>query len=97
MQKCGIQSRDPRLGHFLQMLDNLKPSSMPSVDELKLEPQAFKNLLIENIVLVNKVLENSFVIPAFSEFCEQFKVIFEKVTVKSLFRAAAFIDFGNFQ
>ena len=79
LQKCGIQSRDPRLEHFMQMLDNLKPNSMSSVEELKLDPQVFRNLLIENIVLVNKVLENSFVIPAFSAFCEQISVIFEKV------------------
>ena len=80
LQKCGIQSRDPRLEHFMQMLDNLKPNSMSSVEELKLDPQVFRNLLIENIVLVNKVLENSFVIPAFSAFCEQISVIFEKVS-----------------
>ena len=83
----------------MQMLDNLKPNSMSSVEELKLDPQVFRNLLIENIVLVNKVLENSFVIPAFSAFCEQISVIFEKVgnltTICSVARFSH--SFKNFQ
>ena len=58
------------------------------VGELKLEPQAFKAVLSENIVLINKALQNSFVIADFEGFSEDIANIYEKVYNQCLFSSA---------
>ena len=62
----------------MQMLNNLRPHSV-RIQDLKLDAQVFKTVLSENIVLINRVLDNSFTIPAFDTFCEHITRIYEKV------------------
>jgi hypothetical protein len=64
---------------MMSMLNNLKPNSVLSVEALKLETAVFKTILSENIVLVNKALQNSFIIPAFDVFTDHITEIYEKV------------------
>ena len=63
------------------MLNNLKPNSAPSVDVLKLEPSAFQTIITENILLINKALQHSFIVPNFDLFIENITSIFEKVFI----------------
>lgn len=64
---------------MMSMLNNLKPHSVTSVDQIKLDPQVFRTVVIENIVLINKALQQSFIIPSFDVFTEQITTIYEKV------------------
>ena len=84
LNKCGIQNSDARLEHMMQMLNNLRPHSV-RIQDLKLDAQVFKTVLSENIVLINRVLDNSFTIPAFDTFCEHITRIYEKVLNLLLF------------
>ena len=55
LSRFGILSDDPRLEKMMFLLNKLKPNSALNVGELKLEPQAFKAVLSEHIMLINKV------------------------------------------
>ena len=79
LARFGILSDDPRLEQMMFLLNKLKPNSALTVGELKLEPQAFKAVLSENIVLINKALQNSFIMADFEGFAEDISNIYEKV------------------
>ena len=64
----------------MHMLNTLTPHSVNSVEALKLDPAVFRTVLSENIVLVNKALQNSFIIPDFEAFCDHITEIYEKVS-----------------
>ncbi len=80
LQRFGIYPTDPRLENMMNKLNNWSPSSAYAVENLNLEPGLFKTVLSENIVLVNKALQNSFIIPGFEAFCENLTSIYEKVS-----------------
>lgn len=79
LEKFGILSDDPRLENMMNLLEKLKPPSAFDVGVLKLDPQIFKTMLSENILLVYKALQHSFIIPDFEQFTEEITKIFEKV------------------
>ena len=79
-----------RLECMVNKLDNLRPKSVQPED-LKLDPAVFKNVLNENIVIINKVLENAFIIPAFDTFCEHITRIYEKCKLNTDGKPADYI------
>ena len=79
LSRFGILSDDPRLEPMMFLLNKLKPNSALTVRELKLEPQAFKAVLSEHIMLINKALQNSFIIADFEGFCHDIANIYNKV------------------
>ena len=62
------------------MLENFKPHTLESVQQLKLDPVTFKTVLSENIVLITKAFRNQMVIPAFETFCENITEIYNTVS-----------------
>ena len=64
---------------MMSMLEKLKPPSLKSVDQLKLDPLSFKTVVNENIVLITKAFRNQMIVPAFDAFCETITEIYEKV------------------
>eukprot|EP00095_Tigriopus_kingsejongensis_P011529 maker-scaffold33_size549341-snap-gene-1.27 protein:Tk11529 transcript:maker-scaffold33_size549341-snap-gene-1.27-mRNA-1 annotation:"glutaminase kidney mitochondrial-like" len=83
IQKCGIKKTDPRLDNMMHMLDRMKPHTLGSVEDLKLDAQTFTTVMRENVVLVNKAIHNHMIIPAFDVFCDNITSIYEKVGIKS--------------
>ena len=77
--KFGIYSDDPRLKHIMDIFNRFKPKSASSIDDLALDSQIFRTVMSENIVLVNKALQNSFIISDFESFTDDIGHIFEKV------------------
>ena len=64
---------------MMRKLDNLKPHTLPSVEDLKLDAGTFKAVLSENVVLITKALQNQMIIPAFEAFCDNITEIYEQV------------------
>ena len=61
------------------MLNSLKPPYQTTVKDLKLDIGVFRNVLVENNVLINKTIQNQLVIPKFQDFCDNISDIYEKV------------------
>ena len=78
------------------LLNKLKPNSALTVRELKLEPQAFKAVLSEHIMLINKALQNSFVIKDFEGFCEEVDNMYNKVGLIRKFPSVKSLTGCNF-
>jgi hypothetical protein len=62
------------------MLKNF--STLPSFENLRLDPNTFKAVLSENIVFITKAFQNRMVIPAFESFCDNIKIIYDQVYVR---------------
>ena len=80
LAKIGVRPTDPRLKNMVGMLKNL--STLPNFENLRLDHQTFKTVLSENIVFITKAFQNRMIIPAFEPFCDNIKVIFDKVSAK---------------
>lgn len=80
INRTGIRKTDPRMAQMMKSLDKLKPPSLPSVEELKLDLQAFKYVVSENVVLITKALQNQMIIPAFDAFCDNITKIYHNVS-----------------
>lgn len=80
MSKTGLRNTDPRLKNMMLMLENFKPPTLESVEQLRLDPVTFKTVLSENIVLITKAFRNQMVIPAFETFCENITDIYNIVS-----------------
>ena len=65
---------------MMLMLENFKPPTLESVEQLRLDPVTFKTVLSENIVLITKAFRNQMVIPAFETFCENITDIYNIVS-----------------
>ena len=78
VQKTGIRQTDPRMENMMKMLNTLKPYTVSSVEDLKLDLNTFKTVLSENVVLITKALQNQMIIPAFDAFCDNITAIYEK-------------------
>lgn len=63
----------------MKMLHKLKPHTLGSVEDLKLDVQTFTTVMRENVVLITKALHNHMIIPAFDVFCDDITKIYEKV------------------
>lgn len=79
VQKTGIRKSDPRMENMMRMLNNLRPHTISSVEDLKVDLNTFKTVLSENVVLITKALQNQMIIPAFEAFCDNIKETYEKV------------------
>jgi len=75
--KVGIRSTDPRLKNMVDMLKNL--STLPSFENLRLDQNTFKTVLSESIVFITRAFQNRMIIPAFETFCDNIRVLYEKV------------------
>lgn len=74
----GILHTDPRIKNMLDVLLKLSPTS--TLDDLVLDPQTFRTVVNENIILVNKAFQNRMIIPAFEAFCDSITDIYSKVS-----------------
>ncbi|XP_059081128.1 glutaminase liver isoform, mitochondrial-like isoform X2 [Tigriopus californicus] len=91
VQKCGIRKTDPRLENMMKMLHKLKPHTLSSVEDLKLDVQTFTTVMRENVVLITKALHNHMIIPAFDVFCDDITKIYEKFKFDTTGTAAPYI------
>ena len=65
---------------MMKMLRTLKPHTLTSIKQLRLDALTFKSVLSENIVLITKAFKNQMVIPAFEFFCENITEIYDIVS-----------------
>jgi hypothetical protein len=79
LSRIGIRPTDPRLKNMVSMLKNF--STLPSFENLRLDPHTFKAVLSENIVFITKAFQNKMIIPAFETFCDNIKEIYDKVLI----------------
>ncbi len=78
VEKTGIRKSDPRMANMMKMLHTLRPYTLSSVEDLKLDLGTFKTVIAENVVLITKALQNQLVIPAFETFCDNITEIYNE-------------------
>lgn len=68
---------------MVNCLEHLKPGTIQNIEDMSLDPQTFKSVISENIVLINKASQNQMIIPAFQTFCESIAEIYEVLMINS--------------
>ena len=83
LEKSGIRYTDARLSNMMEQLDlvNINPPTTPQSD-MKLDLQRFQSICSENFFILDRVFQQTLIIPKFIEFCEDISDIYEKVLVK---------------
>ena len=83
LEKSGIRYTDARLSNMMEQLDlvNINPPTTPQSD-MKLDLQRFQSICNESSSILDRVFQQTLIIPKFIEFCEDISDIYEKVLVK---------------
>eukprot|EP01083_Nonionella_stella_P291283 991216_1 len=83
VNSTGLSRSDPRLEKFFQRLDSI-PSD-------KLKQGEFNYVISSNEMLIRRALTQSFIVPDWSEFCQDIKMIHDTVADKTTGNVASYI------